>query len=52
MNTSKVVKTKGKIVNIYLILGVIFREGLHKSSPQPPRALSSDEPNKPRHHRI
>lgn len=24
MNTSKVVKTKGKIANIYLILGVIF----------------------------
>jgi hypothetical protein len=31
---------------------ISFREGLHKSSPQPPRALSSDEPNKPRHHRI
>lgn len=29
-----------------------FREGLHKSAPQPPRALSDDETNKPRHHRI
>ena len=28
------------------------REGLHKSAPQPPRALSDDETNKPRHHRI
>ena len=31
---------------------MFLKEGLHKSSPQPPRALSSDEPNKPRHHRI
>jgi len=28
------------------------KEGLHKSAPQPPRALSDDETNKPRHHRI